>query len=296
MSRGRSRRPTARHDFWPRQHRGPDLAADHGLSSWTGSTGSPARPSACRLTAVGFLSTLFIDDPLAREPLIWVLLGIGQISAFGGATTLVSAEAPIAKRGVVVGMFNIFGVVGIFISTAIGGRLFDAIGPAGALRADGRPVGAGASPWRAWWSGGDDHRWLLRAADRLAPLRPAPRVSPAVAEPAPSRPGCPTQGLGRSGGDLESGGRDRLGQRGLLDLARDRTPRQPCRSTRSAFAATTPLWLVSAFCTLRSQPPQVMPCTLNSVFMTFLSSGHHVDSAAWVPSALLAWPPAAQQQ
>ena len=83
------------------------------------------------LTAVGFLSTLFMNDPLGPESrLIWILVGIGNISAFGGATTLVSAEAPLAKRGVIVGMFNIMGVVGIFISSAIGGRLFDSVSPA----------------------------------------------------------------------------------------------------------------------------------------------------------------------
>ncbi|MEZ5565100.1 MAG: MFS transporter [Gammaproteobacteria bacterium] len=84
------------------------------------------------LTAIGFLATLAIDDPVARESqIIWVLVGIGNISAFIGAMTLVSAEAPITKRGVIIGMFNIMGVFGIFICSAIGGRLFDAWSPAG---------------------------------------------------------------------------------------------------------------------------------------------------------------------
>lgn len=82
------------------------------------------------LAAIGFLFTDFVDDPLAKESLIFfVLLGIGQISAFVGAATLIGQEAPIASRGAVVGMFNIFGAIGIFVCTAIGGRLFDAIGP-----------------------------------------------------------------------------------------------------------------------------------------------------------------------
>jgi MFS family permease len=81
------------------------------------------------LTAIGFLSTLLMDNPLA-SPLLWVLVGIGNISAFAAATTLISAEAPAAKRGVVVGMFNIMGVVGILASSAIGGRLFDSWRPA----------------------------------------------------------------------------------------------------------------------------------------------------------------------
>jgi predicted MFS family arabinose efflux permease len=83
------------------------------------------------LTAIGFLSTLLMDNPIAPESRwLWVLVGIGNISAFGAATTLVSAEAPTAKRGVVVGMFNTMGVIGILISSAVGGRLFDSIRPA----------------------------------------------------------------------------------------------------------------------------------------------------------------------
>jgi MFS family permease len=83
------------------------------------------------LTAIGFLSTLFMDNPIAPESrLLWVLVGIGNISAFAGATTLVSAEAPAAKRGVVVGMFNMMGVIGILVSSGIGGRLFDSVSPA----------------------------------------------------------------------------------------------------------------------------------------------------------------------
>lgn len=82
------------------------------------------------LAALGFLFTDLVDDPLAKESLIFfVLLGIGQISAFVGAATLIGQEAPIASRGAVVGMFNISGAIGIFVCTAIGGRLFDAIGP-----------------------------------------------------------------------------------------------------------------------------------------------------------------------
>ncbi len=82
------------------------------------------------LAALGFLFTDLVDDPLAKESLIFfVLLGIGQISAFVGAATLIGQEAPIASRGAVIGLFNISGAVGIFVCTAIGGRLFDAIGP-----------------------------------------------------------------------------------------------------------------------------------------------------------------------
>lgn len=84
------------------------------------------------LTAAGFLATLLMDDPVAgKNQWIWILVGIGNISAFIGAMTLVTAEAPIAKRGVVIGMFNIVGVIGIMVCSVIGGRLFDGWSPAG---------------------------------------------------------------------------------------------------------------------------------------------------------------------
>ncbi len=83
------------------------------------------------IASAGYLSTTFVDDILARSsvPLL-VLLGMGQISAFAGAQTLIAREAPTVSRGSVIGMFNMFGAVGILFSTGIGGRLFDAIGPA----------------------------------------------------------------------------------------------------------------------------------------------------------------------
>ncbi|MCK6371756.1 MAG: MFS transporter [Gammaproteobacteria bacterium] len=83
------------------------------------------------IAAAGYLGTSFIDDVLssAAIPLV-VLLGMGQISAFAGAQTLIAREAPEATRGSVIGMFNMFGAVGILFSTGVGGRLFDTFGPA----------------------------------------------------------------------------------------------------------------------------------------------------------------------
>jgi len=82
------------------------------------------------LASMGYLGTMFIDDPLSKDaiPLI-ILLGIGQISAFAGAQTLISKEAPPRSRASVIGMFNVFGAAGILLSTALGGVLFDRIGP-----------------------------------------------------------------------------------------------------------------------------------------------------------------------
>ncbi|MCC7330574.1 MAG: MFS transporter [Gammaproteobacteria bacterium] len=82
------------------------------------------------LAAAGFMFTDLVDDPLARSSLpFFLLLGIGQISAFAAAATLISQEAPRESRGAVIGLYNMSGAVGILFSTAVGGRLFDAIGP-----------------------------------------------------------------------------------------------------------------------------------------------------------------------
>jgi MFS family permease len=88
--------------------------------------------------ALGYGAMYFVDEanmfttsgfPLSRESaILFILLGAGQISAFMGATLLISHEAPRLKRGSVVGMFNTCGAIGIFIAVAVGGRLFDSVG------------------------------------------------------------------------------------------------------------------------------------------------------------------------
>lgn len=85
---------------------------------------------AMSIATAGYLGTIFIDDVLSREAIpLLILLGMGQISAFAGAQTLIAKEATNETRGSVVGMFNVFGAVGILISTAVGGLLFDNVGP-----------------------------------------------------------------------------------------------------------------------------------------------------------------------
>ncbi len=82
------------------------------------------------LAAAGFLFTDLVVDPLDSKYLVYfIMLGIGQISAFAAAATLIGQEAPRESRGAVVGLFNVSGAVGILFCTAVGGRLYDAIGP-----------------------------------------------------------------------------------------------------------------------------------------------------------------------
>jgi MFS family permease len=83
------------------------------------------------LASIGYCSMWFVDDPLSPSSIpLFLVLGVGQISAFFGATVLISHEAPKLKRGAVIGMFNMCGAIGIFVSSGVGGRLFDSIGPA----------------------------------------------------------------------------------------------------------------------------------------------------------------------
>jgi MFS family permease len=84
------------------------------------------------LAAIGYSAVWFVDNPLAPAAVpYFILLGCGQISAFFGATTLISQEAPRLSRGAVVGAFNMCGAIGIFFASGLGGRLFDSVGPAG---------------------------------------------------------------------------------------------------------------------------------------------------------------------
>ena len=82
------------------------------------------------LAMIGNISVLLLDNPF--DPigyLVFILLGIGQISVFLGAQSLIGQEAPKAKRGSILGAFNISGAIGILIIASTGGRLFDNISP-----------------------------------------------------------------------------------------------------------------------------------------------------------------------
>ncbi|MGQ9659137.1 MAG: MFS transporter [Thermochromatium sp.] len=85
---------------------------------------------AMALAALGNLAVVWMVDPTPGSS--WwfcVLLGIGQISVYLASQSLVGQEAPLNKRGSVMGAFNVAGALGILIITALGGRLFDGIAP-----------------------------------------------------------------------------------------------------------------------------------------------------------------------
>ncbi len=82
------------------------------------------------LAAVGFSALLLVDDPLSSGAIpFFMLLGVGQNSAFAAANILIGQEAPKAIRGAVIGMYNMIGAFGILVASAVGGRLFDSVSP-----------------------------------------------------------------------------------------------------------------------------------------------------------------------
>jgi MFS family permease len=82
------------------------------------------------LAAIGNLALLLLADPLGHSAIVFmILLGIGQISVFLAAQSLIGQAAPTEKRGSVLGAFNLSGAIGILLITWTGGWLFDTIDP-----------------------------------------------------------------------------------------------------------------------------------------------------------------------
>ncbi|MDX2221282.1 MAG: MFS transporter [Rhodospirillaceae bacterium] len=82
------------------------------------------------LASAGYLGTALVDSPIADGALpVFMLLGVGQVSALITSQGLIGQEAPARERGAVVGMFSLWGAIGVLFATAVGGRLFDAWAP-----------------------------------------------------------------------------------------------------------------------------------------------------------------------
>ena len=56
-----------------------------------------------------------------------ILIGFGEIAANLSSLSLVGKEAPPKGRGAVIGMFSLFGALGILLVALIGGMLFDSV-------------------------------------------------------------------------------------------------------------------------------------------------------------------------
>jgi MFS family permease len=82
------------------------------------------------LAAFAYINLLRVDNPLDSANLpFFIILGLGQIAAFMGSTTLIGKEAPKAGRGAVIGAFSVAGALGILVTSGAGGVLFDTVDP-----------------------------------------------------------------------------------------------------------------------------------------------------------------------
>ena len=78
------------------------------------------------LAGSGYFSLSLVDDPLGGQMYIAAaLVGMGEMSANISALTLIGSEAPVKGRGAVIGLFSLFGAIGILLVAKIGGWLFD---------------------------------------------------------------------------------------------------------------------------------------------------------------------------
>jgi MFS family permease len=83
---------------------------------------------AMLLAGAGYLSLAFVGDPLGREMYFAaILIGFGEIAANLSSLSLVGKEAPAKGRGAVIGMFSLFGALGILLVAKMGGYLFDEV-------------------------------------------------------------------------------------------------------------------------------------------------------------------------
>lgn len=87
---------------------------------------------AVSLSAIGYGSTIFVDDPTGGLIFLCaVLIGLGEISGVIASGVLIAQQAPSEIRGSVIGVFSLCGAVGIMVATGVGGQLFDSWRPQG---------------------------------------------------------------------------------------------------------------------------------------------------------------------
>lgn len=78
------------------------------------------------LNTLGYGLTLLVADPTSGlMKLAAVFIGFGQVSGVIASQVLVQQQAPARVRGSVIGVFGVFGGLGIMFATWLGGRLFD---------------------------------------------------------------------------------------------------------------------------------------------------------------------------
>lgn len=86
---------------------------------------------AAAMGSIGYLSTIFVSDPLGLSMFISAaLIGLGEVAGVIASGVLIAERAPRQTRGSIIGFFGLCGGIGILIATKIGGILFDVWRPA----------------------------------------------------------------------------------------------------------------------------------------------------------------------
>jgi MFS family permease len=87
---------------------------------------------AMLLAGGGYFSLSVLPDPLGTGMyFVAALVGMGEMSANLSSLTLIGSEAPVKGRGAVIGLFSLFGAIGILLVAKVGGYLFGSnpVGP-----------------------------------------------------------------------------------------------------------------------------------------------------------------------
>ncbi len=86
---------------------------------------------AVGISAIGYGSTIFVDNPLEGTGIIIlaILIGLGEISGVIASGVLIAQQAPRDIRGSIIGVFSWCGALGILVATGVGGQLFDSWRP-----------------------------------------------------------------------------------------------------------------------------------------------------------------------
>ena len=78
------------------------------------------------LAFLGYGGTWLIDNPFGVGMIVCcVLIGVSEVGCIVTSSVLIAQQSPERVRGSVIGLFNLFGAIGILVASKVGGVLFD---------------------------------------------------------------------------------------------------------------------------------------------------------------------------
>ena len=78
------------------------------------------------LAFLGYGGTWLIDNPFGVGMIVCcVLIGVSEVGCIVTSSVLIAQQSPERIRGSVIGLFNLFGAIGILVASKVGGVLFD---------------------------------------------------------------------------------------------------------------------------------------------------------------------------